>query len=54
MTLTSAELKEIRAVMCSMAERGCTAAQLERARIDLVEQFLALKAATLKPAAAAK
>lgn len=52
--LTAAELKEIRAVMCSMAERGCTEAVLERARLDLVAQFLALKVATAKPAGAAK
>lgn len=52
--LTAAELKEIRAVMCAMAERGCIDVQIERARKDLVSQFRALKEETAKPAALAK
>jgi hypothetical protein len=52
--LTAAELKEIRAVLCEMAARGCIGAQMDRARKDLIDQFLALKAAIAKPAATAK
>ncbi|WP_157766610.1 hypothetical protein [Caballeronia sordidicola] len=52
--LTAAELKEIRAVLCEMAARGCVEVQLERAWKDLVAQYQALKAATAKPGAVAK
>ncbi|CAN7609390.1 hypothetical protein LJR034_004664 [Caballeronia sp. LjRoot34] len=54
MALTATEQKEIRAVLCEMAARGCIGAQMERAKKDLIDQFLALKAATAKPAAIAK
>jgi hypothetical protein len=52
--LTASELKEIRAVLCEMAARGCTAEQMDRARKDLIAQFLALRAETAKPAAVGK
>jgi hypothetical protein len=52
--LTSTELKEIRAVLCEMAARGCIGAQMDRAKRELIDQFLALKAVTAKPAAKAK
>ncbi|WP_213761955.1 hypothetical protein [Caballeronia sp. dw_19] len=52
--LTATELKEIRAVLCEMAARGCIGAQMDRAKKDLIDQFLALRAATAKPAATAK
>jgi hypothetical protein len=52
--LTPTEIKEIRAVLCEMAARGCIGAQMDRAKKDLIDQFLALKAATAKPAATAK
>lgn len=52
--LTSTELKEIRAVMCEMAARGCTEPRLELARKDLAAQFVALKEATETPAATVK
>lgn len=52
--LTSTELKEIRAVLCEMAARGCAEQQLERAWKELFSQYQALKAATAKPAVTAK
>jgi hypothetical protein len=52
--LTPTEIKEIRAVLCEMAARGCIGAQMDRAKKDLIDQFLALKAATTKPAATTK
>jgi hypothetical protein len=47
--LTPTELKEIRAVLCEMAARGCIGAQMDRAKKDLIDQFLALKALQAKP-----
>ena len=52
--LTATELKEIRAVLCEMAARGCIDVQLERAWKDLVAQYQALKVATAKQATVAK
>jgi hypothetical protein len=54
MLLTPTELKEIRAVMCRMAEDGRSADQIEGARKTLHVQFAALKEATAKPGATAK
>jgi len=54
MAVTSTEQKEIRAVMCRMAEDGRSADQIEAARKTLTAQFEALKEATAKPAATAK
>lgn len=52
--LTSTEQKEIRAVMCRMAEDGRSVGQIETARTILTAQFAALRAATGKQAVTAK